>query len=691
MARRLAAAGVGLIVLAVQSAGADELIAGEGGAAAMPGHADFYIAPDGDDANPGSRARPFATLARARDAARQKRKDQPNAGEVAIRLRGGTYFVPAAVTLDPSDSNTRFVAEPGETPVFTGAGRLTGRWAKEAAGPVWTRQLPAGTWFTDLYAGDQRQPRSRVPAEGFLKARNGEKSRTTFGFGKAELPALPWPDAASATAIVRPYQWCEFNLPVKAIDAEAATISLGKPAGYAIMPPGYGARGEFAVENVRAGILAPGQWSLDRATGVLNWWPPEGVEPVKADLRGASTTVLISLTGDAKAGQWVENVSFEGLTFTQTARTERTEWGPFEGSAVRFNQGVRGSRLERCRFADLGGGGVVFWKQVARCSIRRCTFERVGETGVVISDYLGEGPPLSERNEVTDCEFTRCGQVRRNALAVEMSMTAGNTVAHNHVHDMPYIGIRLSGTLAQNWQAKWSPAIKPPFMPEKVKPLIPSRGNTVAFNRIERTMQEMGDGGAIYFWGTMGGPNTIANNLIDDVGKPGELAVGLYLDDETDEVTVRDNMVLNANWGLHLHGAPRDIVENNIFVGCRIRDISIQPERYNTPPMHSVIRRSIFAFGRGKMFPDWVDWTRQPIGEMNRNVYWRGPDAPVDLARDRKGPAWAAFDTDSIVADPKFIDPAHPEKGLAPDSPAIQLGFEPIDLSKVGPRPEVKP
>ncbi|MBT3291511.1 MAG: hypothetical protein HN380_29470, partial [Victivallales bacterium] len=33
-------------------------------------HAAFYVAPNGSDANPGTEAKPFATLIRARDAVR---------------------------------------------------------------------------------------------------------------------------------------------------------------------------------------------------------------------------------------------------------------------------------------------------------------------------------------------------------------------------------------------------------------------------------------------------------------------------------------------------------------------------------------------------------------------------------------------------------------------------------------------
>ncbi len=52
--------------------------------------ADIYVAPDGADTNPGTAAAPFATLARARDAVREKIA----AGlqhDILVLIRGGTY------------------------------------------------------------------------------------------------------------------------------------------------------------------------------------------------------------------------------------------------------------------------------------------------------------------------------------------------------------------------------------------------------------------------------------------------------------------------------------------------------------------------------------------------------------------------------------------------------------------------
>jgi len=67
----------------------------------------IYVAADGADENPGTEARPFATLERARDAIRAlKKKDGLPPGGVTVRLRGGVYCLGSTLELAKEDSGT---------------------------------------------------------------------------------------------------------------------------------------------------------------------------------------------------------------------------------------------------------------------------------------------------------------------------------------------------------------------------------------------------------------------------------------------------------------------------------------------------------------------------------------------------------------------------------------------------------
>ena len=72
---------------------------------AFSADADFYVAADGKDSNPGTAAAPFATLARARQAVRGK----VAAGftkDLLVLIRGGIYPQTETLAFGPEDSGT---------------------------------------------------------------------------------------------------------------------------------------------------------------------------------------------------------------------------------------------------------------------------------------------------------------------------------------------------------------------------------------------------------------------------------------------------------------------------------------------------------------------------------------------------------------------------------------------------------
>jgi hypothetical protein len=98
-----------------------------------------HVAPNGNDANAGTAAAPFATLEKARDAVRARRAAS---GPTVVLLHGGTYRLADTLTLGKQDSGTPdspviWSAAPNETVRLVGGVRL-GNWQ-----PVteWCRQI----------------------------------------------------------------------------------------------------------------------------------------------------------------------------------------------------------------------------------------------------------------------------------------------------------------------------------------------------------------------------------------------------------------------------------------------------------------------------------------------------------------------------------------------------------------------
>ena len=131
--------------------------------------ADFYVAPDGRDTDPGTLDKPFATLARARDAVRTKLA-AGLAADVLVLIRGGAYQQTETLAFGPEDSGTEkhsvtYAAYPGEKVVLSGGRRITG-W-KKGDGEIWTAEIAevkAGKWyFRQLFVNGQRAFRARMP------------------------------------------------------------------------------------------------------------------------------------------------------------------------------------------------------------------------------------------------------------------------------------------------------------------------------------------------------------------------------------------------------------------------------------------------------------------------------------------------------------------------------------------------
>ena len=90
------------------------------GVATLTG-AEFFVAPGGSDAAAGTAAAPFATVARAVEAARKAGGDANK-----VTLRPGTYRLEKTLALDAGDSGLTICAEKEGAAILSGGVKLEG-------------------------------------------------------------------------------------------------------------------------------------------------------------------------------------------------------------------------------------------------------------------------------------------------------------------------------------------------------------------------------------------------------------------------------------------------------------------------------------------------------------------------------------------------------------------------------------
>ena len=643
-----------------------------------------YVSPSGSDQNPGTKAKPFATLQRARDAVRALRQTAP-AQAAAIRLMDGTFFLPVPLVLEPADSGTSFEAAPGARPVVSGGRRVTG-WRKLDE-RLWVAEVP---WlkgraepFAQLFVNGARRPCARTPNEGAyfytkrLTLAPGEPG-PCLGMTYNKEDALPW-IGQEGVRIVLFHNWVNSYNRAQAVDAEKRRITFARPAGIFFLGPEV----RYYVENSLDALDAPGEWYADREKGLLYYCPAAGEDLARAEvIAPVLVSSLVTVAGDPGRGAFVERLAFRGLSFQHTDADLSPAYphsvqGAHTQRGALFAKGLRASVIEDCTFTRLGEHGLSLRESCASNAVRRCEFRDLGGGGV----YLSEGAPakkddayLTAYNTVDNNFIHDSGKIYRAACGVFLGGSASyNRITHNEICDLSWMGVHLG----------WSWTGRAPAY---------THHNEVGYNHIHHIGNGvLNDIGGIYMLGVSPG-TVLHHNRIHDVtrferGREGYGGWGIYLDAGSSQITVANNVVSDTrDGGLHLHCYAYpwgDVVTNNIFAFSQdaelIRNATMENEQ-----RHVLLERNI-VYGPSSRALGGGNWKKGSNFSADRNLYWSTATNAPDCA-GRTFAAWQAegFDAGGRVADPRFVDAAARDFRLKPDSPALALGFAPIDIAAAG-------
>ncbi len=693
------------------------------------GAATFHVAPNGSDAwsgrlpaaeAGGGTNGPLATLAAARDRVRRLGPPAARGEPVTVWLRGGLYALPQGLVLDRRDGGTPaapvvYRAWPDERPVLVGGRPITG--FTTHTGAVLKADVAAQGFkrsaFRQLLCGGARQHLARYPnydpenpcgggwafADGKLVPMYQEvpgEDKCSFAYKAVDARRWSHPEEVEVFVFAR-YNWWNDIRRIKTLDPATRRVTLTHDASYAIRP---GDRYYF--RNALEELDAPGEWYLDAGAGVLYFWPPA---PLAGRVVVAPTTRTILELAPGTA-----EVTFRGLTFECA-----------EGTALRL-RGTTNCLVAACTIrnvGDYGGSGVAIEGGVSN-GVAGCDIHDTGRDGVSLDG--GDRRTLTPAGNYADNNYIHhVGVFYKQGVGVALR-GCGNRATHNLIHDGPRMGIMFGGNNLLiafnhirhvNLETADTGAIY-----TGGRDWLGSRGTVVRHN---------------YFH------DIIGFGFENGRWTSPHYAWGIYLDDNTGGVDVYGNIVARCIRGLiHLHNGRDNHVENNIFVGGTLQQIECNgwtpAHRYWVSHLPTMIQgyesvtnqpawralRHMELHPTNAVLPDGTIMAGNrfarnivvaPPGaryvkvrtfsfahnSCDSNLVWAGGAPPLtgetctgaDLSTNKlnEWQSWQArgMDVHALVADPLFIDAAHDDYRLRPDSPAFALGFKPIPVEQIGP------
>lgn len=498
-------------------------------------------------------------------------------------------------------------------------------------------------------------------------------SKTEFPYlaGDAKSSWAQEPDAEVHVWPSSRHSCRAFNQIVKLdrVDQAQGVIAIsGKEAAVEVC-----AGDRYFVENILEELDSPGEWYLDRSARRLYLWP---TGPLAADAQVVAPrlTRLVEFRGTRQHP--VEHVRFRGLTFTET------DYTPDDGFVAYGNNrdGVltllwtNAVAIEDCCLHNIGKAAVhsAFGRNT------RIVGNEIGhaaEGGI----YVHDSPAGTV---VSDNHIHHLGWVYKHVAGIATrEQVHGAVIAHNHVHDTTRWGISVGHTTSTN--------------------------NVVEYNHLHDMNTESYDTGGLEVTQQSRehrSGSIFRYNLIHDTGGYSSVmgrdlwnSWGIYLDSFAGGFTVHGNVVYGArDGGLMVQGGKDNKVYNNIFVDngpkrqlliANFADNSRGTEFHHNIVSYAEADAVAIYCGR-KAHHTIVRW--------DNNLYWHDRQPPKVFAPGtepysqwfRPWSYWQdlGFDQKSLAADPQFVDASRHDYRLRPTSPALALGFQPIDLSTVGPR-----
>ncbi|HEY5911785.1 MAG TPA: right-handed parallel beta-helix repeat-containing protein, partial [Verrucomicrobiae bacterium] len=557
-------------------------------------------------------------------------------------------------------------------------------------GPVYETTIAdvkAGKWyFRQLFVDGARRQLARSPNSGYHRiaalipgppSPNAKPvARDRFIFAGNDV--RPWAELSDAYVVLM-HSWETSLHPIKAVDLSSRTVEFASPLKEWWTIGFWEEAQRYYAENARELLDEPGEWYLDRQTGVLSYWPLPHERMDKVNIVAPLLTELVRFAGNAEDGRFVRNITLRGLAFHHSdwvldPKGNSSTQAAVEVPAAIVADGALDCAVERCEVAHIGTYGIWFRRGCNDCRLQQNRLLdlgaggiRIGEANAARTDVAETSRTLVDNNHIFDG-----GHVFAAGIGVWVAQSSSNVISHNDIHDLLYSGM----SIGWNWNDS----------PNR------THHNIIEYNHVHDLGHGvLSDAGLIYCLGVSPG-SVIRNNIFHDMWPYSNppFGWGIYLDATCGQYLVESNLVYNTLSGglMYNNGGHEHIIRNNIF--ALSANHSIWPFFEKRPNTFS---RNIVYLTQGELFIPYGQRSlgerlaaKEPLGDWDHNLYWHtgGADRLRFLNRPFAGWQQIGPDRNSRIADPGFVNAHVGDFTLTRNSPAFQLGFEPIRFGGVG-------
>ncbi|RAJ12342.1 right-handed parallel beta-helix repeat-containing protein [Arenibacter echinorum] len=596
-----------------------------------------------------------------------------------------------------------------------------------ATGKVWVADFPEGfDKFYTLY--DEKGRLNRARAEGFLPTKTGDKRTLYFPQGKLKN----WDNLADVELNIRPGRaWMINMLPLESVDEEngvattgvSATYEMGKLADWVHTNDGNSAW----IENTLEALDEPGEWVINSKTRKIFLWPANpSADGSPKGILAPAITELIRIEGnidyDGSVDQPVRGISFSGITFSHADRRAWTtddeqlgwgmqhDWDMFDRptSMLRF-RGAENCLVIDCKFLNSGGSGVRFDLYAQRNKVENSEFAHLGEAGVLLAGYGPGTKDVNHHNEIVNNHIHHFSEITWHSPAVWAWQSGYNRIANNYIHHSGYSGILVTNRVEPNrsLNGEGGRTVRHHEIPADVientvetyenwkvrEKYNHSRHNIVEYNEITHAVQLLSDGNDIYISGAGTGNIIRFNYIHDNLGH--SMPSAIRCDDDQHETLIYGNILNNNAFfaaGIVSKGV-NDVINNFIVKPLNAPRYGYISYEWVSVKGSKVSKNIIVshpdggnAHGERPYAQGGFNYDGVPLlveTKMDSNLYYHptNPNWMDDhLAKMRA----VGNEKSSIFGDPMFVDPENGDFSFKENSPALKLGIEPLDASKMG-------